>query len=289
MKKLLFIFSLYLFSFTLFAQSYSAFPDSNAVWSILIGSVNQAPPYDFIGLTYHHANIGDTLIGTHSYNKFYVSVDSSFTYDSASYKYAIREDTNKRVYCVYENDSVEKLLYDFSINLGDSVWIHPPVFGYTWQDSCLAVVDSVDSVLIGGNYRRQLHFFAHIDKWVEGIGSLYGLIYPASFFPDGGNFLLCFSENDTVKYIDNNLGTCYYKNTGINEISDNAYFTIYPNPTTGEFRVSGFEFGVEDIQVYDLFGRLLLRSNKPQIDMSSYPAGLYIWRVGNARGKLVIE
>ena len=68
----------------------------------------------------------------------------------------------------------------------------------------------------------------------------------------------------------------------------------FPNPTTGKFTVAGatvpsLHSRVNEIQVYDLFGRLLLRSNKPEIDMSSYPAGLYIWRVGEARGKVIIE
>jgi len=67
------------------------------------------------------------------------------------------------------------------------------------------------------------------------------------------------------------------------------YFTLYPNPTSGKFRVESGEFGVETIEIYDLFGRLILRTNEPDIDMSTYPAGLYIWSVGEARGKLVKE
>ena len=61
---------------------------------------------------------------------------------------------------------------------------------------------------------------------------------------------------------------------------------VFPNPTTGKFTVvnkSG------EITVCDLFGRLLLRSKEVLIDMSSYPAGFYIWRVGNATGTLVIK
>lgn len=61
---------------------------------------------------------------------------------------------------------------------------------------------------------------------------------------------------------------------------------IYPNPTNGVFTVQGAS---SEIQVYDLIGRLVLHTNKPQVDMSGFPAGLYIWRMGNARGKVVIE
>jgi len=64
---------------------------------------------------------------------------------------------------------------------------------------------------------------------------------------------------------------------------------IYPNPTTGKFRVESLELGVETIQIFDLFGRLVLRTNKVQVDMSGFAKGLYIWQVGSERGKLIIE
>ena len=73
---------------------------------------------------------------------------------------------------------------------------------------------------------------------------------------------------------------------GLSETSANDGITIYPNPSAGKFTVQG---ATAEIQVYDLFGRLLLRSNKPEIDMSSYPAGVYIWQVGTERGKVIIE
>ena len=40
---------------------------------------------------------------------------------------------------------------------------------------------------------------------------------------------------------------------------------------------------------YKCFRRKVLESKKKEIDMSSYPAGIYIYHVGEARGKLVKE
>ncbi len=89
--------------------------------------------------------------------------------------------------------------------------------------------------------------------------------------------------------------TCYFDTTagtpciptGLqNLVTEDEAIYIYPNPSTGIFTVAN---ATGEIQVYDLFGRLLLHSNKRQIDMSSYPAGLYIWSVGSARGKLIKE
>ena len=81
---------------------------------------------------------------------------------------------------------------------------------------------------------------------------------------------------------------CYTVSTiGIPENSFGGQLQLYPNPTTGQFTVSSRQ-GAK-VQVYDLFGRKVLETTEQEIDMSSYPAGLYIWRVGEARGKLVIE
>jgi len=63
---------------------------------------------------------------------------------------------------------------------------------------------------------------------------------------------------------------------GIEQIViDVDLFSIYPNPTTGIFTVHG---AAGSIVVYDLFGRPVLYTNEPQVDMRSYPAGIYIVR-----------
>lgn len=68
--------------------------------------------------------------------------------------------------------------------------------------------------------------------------------------------------------------------------ADQKNIIIYPNPTTGLFTVAGT---TGEIWVYDLFGRLVLQTNKPQVDMRGYAKGMYVWRVEETRGKLVIE
>ncbi len=74
----------------------------------------------------------------------------------------------------------------------------------------------------------------------------------------------------------------------VQESSQQKQIEVYPNPTTGLFTVQGTATA---IQVYDLFGHLLLRSNNRQIDMSSFPKGLYLYQIkthdATVRGKLV--
>ena len=73
---------------------------------------------------------------------------------------------------------------------------------------------------------------------------------------------------------------------GIHQRRLQTDFRIYPNPTTGTFTVQGT---VTAIQVYDLLGNLVLRTNKRQIDMGSYPSGIYMVRVGEAVRKLILH
>jgi len=99
-----------------------------------------------------------------------------------------------------------------------------------------------------------------------------------------GNYCVTVTDTNNCTW-----DTCVDVLVGIYEYRDRSQFTIYPNPTTGQFTVSSRQGATGEIQVYDLFGRKVLESKEPEIDMSTYPAGLYIWRVGEARGKLVIE
>ena len=52
---------------------------------------------------------------------------------------------------------------------------------------------------------------------------------------------------------------------------------LYPNPTTGQLHLSQ---QVDDVRVYDLSGRELLRQNNVQsLDLTPLPAGTYLLRL----------
>ena len=61
---------------------------------------------------------------------------------------------------------------------------------------------------------------------------------------------------------------------------------IYPNPNKGVFNVVSAS---GEIRVYDVYGRLVLSTIKPKIDLSDKPKGIYVVRVGDAVGKVVIH
>ena len=82
--------------------------------------------------------------------------------------------------------------------------------------------------------------------------------------------------------------------TGVNEWG-NGQFTLYPNPTTGmvnvQFTMNNVQLGAGEIQVLDVYGRLLQtvetrHGASLQIDLSHYATGIYLVRWVNG-GKVV--
>ena len=77
--------------------------------------------------------------------------------------------------------------------------------------------------------------------------------------------------------------------------------SVYPNPTAGQLWVSVPELAegtAAEVHVYNANGQLLQRvpahgasagsaASRLSIDLSAYPAGMYIIRVGNARAKVI--
>lgn len=119
---------------------------------------------------------GDTMINGMRYSAIYSEPD-----ESGIFLYAMREDSSRKVYFRYTDhptanfDTIEHMLYDFSMNVGDSFY-----------DTALAYqpkVTSIDTINTPGGLRRRFHI-ANLqelgqntrDSWIEGVGSLEILI-----------------------------------------------------------------------------------------------------------------
>lgn len=95
--------------------------------------------------------------------------------------------------------------------------------------------------------------------------SIYGLIYKTT---NGGGPLI---------------------GLGLKEREEQEEITLYPNPTTSQFTVSCVTCPAA-ITLFDVTGRQMLSQNIPQggaITVSHLPKGIYLWQIGEARGKLL--
>jgi hypothetical protein len=81
--------------------------------------------------------------------------------------------------------------------------------------------------------------------------------------------------------------------TGINQLTgDNGQLTVYPNPTSDQLTVISNQLPANEIDVADELGQFLLKipttGFRNEIDLSSYPAGIYFISVINGSGRTVV-
>jgi hypothetical protein len=79
---------------------------------------------------------------------------------------------------------------------------------------------------------------------------------------------------------------------GIENI-ETATVKIYPNPTTGELKIESGELRIEDIVIYDIFGKKLSSNHHAAsspnylINISHLSAGIYFVQISTEEGKIV--
>jgi hypothetical protein len=200
---------------TLKAQTYHPFPTKNAMWTemYLKPIFDDSPRNVFHG---YRIKDQDTTINGKHYFKIFHFYNPDFSDEKLCG--GIRE-VNKRVY-YYVIDSLsyigdldylplktEFLLYDFSLNVGDS--ISSDTFRITLADypGYLKFI-KIDSVQFGNEYYRTFQFGrqfslnpVHEPFWIEGIGTFNGLLYPIGDKCEcgSGSTLICFSkENNNI-------------------------------------------------------------------------------------------
>jgi len=309
------------------AQEYVPIPD-NHIWS-----VNRTKFKTF----------GDTVINDKSYLKVYrhdgYSGPFDFDFSKAMYWCALRNDTvNKRVYVIYHQswpfsvyeylpghesiflfyatDTDEFLLYDFSLNIGDTVSIYErdgslyKVKMKRVEEIALCenlIYSNTDSMqlLKNGDLRKRIlmdmvHPYNPIynersTAWIEGVGSMHGLTahfqdYLCSF-DAGDRKLLCYAaENELLLSTPWNINNnCFRIPEGgnINENKKNIDFTIYPNPASNFIKINDMEDLLLDncwIEIFDVYGKMVLRQKyEDMINVSALRTGYYFVKIGNAR------
>ncbi len=170
---------------------------------------------------------GDTLIGGTNYHKL-VSPEQVFHSNGACnisgtwtapgfYAGAIRQDiANKKVFYVDTMTYTEQLLYDFNLQVGDTVKGFYVSNNPCWDEIVGGLVVGIDSVMIGNSYRKRWNIGGCFNTpdiyFIEGIGSTYGLI--DNFFLAGAtdhpiHRLQCFTKMDSLLF-PSSLSSCQF-------------------------------------------------------------------------------
>ncbi|HYV94820.1 MAG TPA: hypothetical protein VE978_23805 [Chitinophagales bacterium] len=230
--KCIYTFS-FLFAFQFcFAQSYHAFPDSDAKWSEESYGFMTPQKTDLKISTYRgrlYEVGGDTIVNSRKYTL--VTSKPAWTYTTSYYWTTPLNGVNDTTVYSIQNYSLETPGTVFAAIREDSskkVWFisiseYPPIclnafidplpvdtemllydFGLQIGDTLTfpfyRKVQAIDSIQLEDNsFRRRIIFsdaFTQEDYWIEGIGSVFGLFgslnYPG---PDADCWLNCFSQN----------------------------------------------------------------------------------------------
>ncbi|HXB10495.1 MAG TPA: T9SS type A sorting domain-containing protein [Bacteroidia bacterium] len=316
MKRLTLLFftvSFSIFTFISKAQFniYHPFPDSNAVWAedsfnCSCGMGCGVEGNDFIVK-------GDTVVNGLTYHKVYKNggfiswcgLSGGGYYYSYNFYGAYREDTSRHIYacCTPYLGSHDSLLYDFNLKIGDTLKqydVHGPLVSYPFT------VHSIDSVLVGGKYRKRFNLKAGIDSMIgsapsiiEGIGSTQGLFdflcAPFEIY----SHLTCFSQNNVTVWPYPVTDSCTRYNLDVAAIRQpNNQVTVYPNPNNGKFtlEVKSEELRVKNtVEIYNILGEEIYSkqfstfNSQLSIDLGIKSPGVYLYRVLTETGNLVSE
>ena len=289
------------------------FPTSDAIWNIYLGR----QPH-FYGLT------RDTIINDTIYSKLYLLNDPTLLNDqNDDYIGGFRQE-GKKVWFrpdyftpSYGSSNFEKetLLYDFSKNVGDTIWHNILLFReFELGDSISAsIIESVSEDEQGRTILQTTQYIRHIDgtllylggfdTWIEGIGSTdYGLFWfltpaitgnPYSFFNLG-----CLKQGNEIIYLDDlYCKSCFDCSFSGNIISNEICRACFVWYETNRILInSELGFLPYEFKLFSLTGQLILektlQSDQEEIDFNKQ--GIWIYQVQRNReilqtGKIIIN
>lgn len=287
-KPIIFMLFTILTSIT-YGQDYFPLIEENKTWNVL--SVAFQPPFDTSFSTITYKATGDTIISSESYKNLFASSEESP--ENWSLMCFMREDADKRVWLRMDSEDDEFLMYDFSIDVGDSVLvgIYEPVY---------LLVDSISEININQTVRNKYWLSCNMmpeysETWIEGIGSNKGICWSGSAFVVGGWYwFLCMSENGELIYMNPNYESCYLI-TDINEIEKSS-LKVFPNPTINTLSIENIEnIEIESISLLNVKGQIIKQfdSNNTRLDISNISSGYYILKISHKNGvftkKLIVK
>ena len=246
---------------------------------------------------YQYFISGDTLINGLLYKKItkmgvvYIQDIQGYCTNIIDYYYTINyagayrnDSVNKKVYGMFYIFTSDTLLYNFNLNLGDTLppsALNNPARGTN-------VVTGLDSVLIGNHYHKRFAiswanwYNSHVSL-IEGIGSTYGLFGLLTPIGQQGTTLYCVVENGQTVYHNPSYPCDLF--TGIlNKVPKDFQFELFPNPVQ-DCATLNFNFKDKklDLLIFNIYGQKVSYYkniiNGSKINTSILTSGMYFYIV----------
>ena len=290
MKNLFYLFLLFA-SFQTAQAQYKPLPMQNAEWYQYGGIALLSCPTCTL-VDYKYYSDGDTLINSQTYVKI-KKVEVPSINDLSlfpTYTGAIRQDTlNKKIYVVLTDSTTEHILYDFSLQVGDT---NNSVL-HTLASDCLGynteTLYLIDTIQVNGNDHRVFHFqgscTANGVNYIEGIGSDFGLLFP-NLMDMEESHLNCLKINNQTYYPYANANCTLPDTASIKDSDLLLEISIYPNPSSDILTISMPENILRNkALLFDASGRevqqFYLNSGENHLKLNGLENGVYMFQVGN--------
>lgn len=196
---------------------------------------------------------------------------------------------NGKVFFKHQMDSEDMLLFDFNLQLGDTIFIYN-------QRLIVGQVDSVE--LNSGVFRKRLKMLkigqSESDDgitWIQGVGKKEIPFAPFIDSQDITSDLHCFfSENELELSFEGwqHPGPCTLLSSA-SEIEQSQTLSLYPNPTLNYLKIEGLSSSFRSASIHNIQGDLIKKMNSLHnrpISTVELNAGVYIITIDNGDGLL---
>lgn len=235
-------------------------------WNVLTHSYLE-PDDELYGARTNIFQLGqDTIINNQEYATLtYYSSKKSI--DEKSYVGALRFTNDKKVYIYYDN--TEYLLYDFDVQVGDTLEIFGGMTYYKERKTLKHVITEIDTLddnrlkitsdaFLRTDYDNwQIYEWPYTIVWIECVGSLNGIVHsdPTSMTGNLSNVLLCAYQNEehifTTIYPSYEVLGCIYNEGDVITTTEKVET---PKPLVQKIIRNSEIFIIRDGKTYNIMG-----------------------------------
>jgi hypothetical protein len=270
----------FLFVITLIAvESNAQLLDTNTIWS------ERGSKFSYV--------VDDTVsLNNQLYHRINRSSDTTISYSNSVIETFLVRTEGDSVLRYDAFNEEELLIYDFSLEVGDSIYVYP--YSNSANDSVLVRCENVDIVSLMGVQRRRLEmktleqptlFNLTIEYWYWGIGSDLGVLNPGrlavpltldEYMPE----LWCCHKSFVQVYQKPGESSCY--NVASIEEYEQSKVILYPNPiSSGEpLTVEIMNKQIDELKVFDIQGKkvyeTIFNATTQSTILKGFESGLYI-------------
>lgn len=211
-----------------------------------------------------HSLNGDTIINDLVYQKLVGHLAISPPTPNV-YIGALRFAEDKKVFVYYDNN--EYLLYDFNVQIGDTLNIFGGIEYYIDNKTLPHIVVNIDTlddgrikIISDAILQEEINGIIHEEKrqkiWIEGIGSLDGIVYntATTMYGSGKKVLLCAYHNNDCCYT-----TDYTSYASLGCVYNDSFFTATEEvnsyaPSAQKIISNGQLLIIHDGKTYNVMG-----------------------------------